>query len=108
MKPPPIIRGPSWHKEMEEAVYPRVMDVNKGDTPCVRDFMSPTAMTFGGGGAGGGTTVAGWSEKRENEVREWERKGGLKRGLGRFFGGGRERGMDASGVVGGRRSVAAR
>ena len=28
--PPPMIRGPSYHKEVEAGVYPRPMEVNKG------------------------------------------------------------------------------
>ena len=85
-KPPPMIRGPSWQKEIEAAVYPRPMDVNKGD-----------AVEVTRSGAGG----EGLSPQRE--MGEWERKGGLKGRVGRIFGGREARVVHTSG-----RTVAAR
>lgn len=75
-QPPPIIRGPSYQKEVETGIYPRPMDVNRDvnlyanvlDAPGVTVLESP---------------VKG---KRFDEVGEWERKGGAKGRLGRMFG----------------------
>ena len=74
--PPPIIRGPSYQKEVETGIYPRPMEVNRDanlyanvlNTPGVTVLESPKKgkkMEFGG---------------------DWERKGGAKGRLGRMFG----------------------
>lgn len=81
-----MIRGPSWQKEIESAVYPRPMDVNKGPLEVryengmyIHDIVSPN-----------GTLLEGM---------KGERKGGLKGRVGRMFGG---RGVDGGG---GRRTM---
>ncbi|KAL6718691.1 hypothetical protein ACLMJK_002925 [Lecanora helva] len=74
--PPPMIRGPSWQKELETAVYPRPMDVNKGGAgePAVREVISPEVVML--------------DRDRVTSPRpDMEKKGGLKGRVGRIFGG---------------------
>lgn len=124
--PPPMIRGPSYQKELEEAVYPRPMDVNKGGVVDVsksgmynnaQEVTTPSTTLLEGlsplsprspkknkkmrhanttGAMGTGFGVA------ETPAGEWERKGGLRGRVGRMFGGGNARVVDHT-----RRAVAA-
>ena len=73
--PPPMIRGPSYQKEVEMGVYPRPMDVNKGVVR-VQEVTTPNV-----------TLVGGLSPTKGDE-----RKGGLKGRVGRIF---RAKGMEA-------------
>lgn len=74
--PPPIIRGPSYQKEVESGIYPRPMEVNSDanmyanvlNTPGVTVLESPKRL------------------KKMEEGGEWERKSGAKGRLGRMFG----------------------
>lgn len=75
-KQPPMIRGPSYQKEVETGIYPRPMDVNRDANMYANVLNSP------------GVTVleSPKKAKRVEEVGEWERKGGAKGRLGRMFG----------------------
>lgn len=88
-KPPPMIRGPSYQKEVEMGVYPRPMDVNKG-AMSVQEVTTPSV-----------TLLEGLSPTKKGPG-EWERKGGLKGRVGRMFGG-----KEARVAEGGRRSAVA-
>lgn len=46
--PPPMIRGPSYQKEVETGVYPRAMEVNKGKV-FVHEITSPTVTILDDG-----------------------------------------------------------
>lgn len=88
-QPPPIIRGPSWHKEIEAGVYPRPMDTSKGPVEVryengmfVHDVTTPGAMWVEG---------ASPTKKRSGD-------GGLKGRVGRMFGGRETRGLDGGGA----------
>ena len=112
-KPPPIIRGPSWQKELETAVYPRPMDVNDGGVyprlmevntvragtamPNTHEVTSPTVTVLSGNNMSISSTTKG----------EWEKKGGFLKGrMGRIFGGREAKVIPVE--SGRRRTVAAR
>ena len=73
---PPMIRGPSYQKEVEMGVYPRPMDVSR-DANTYENVLKPP-----------GVTVLECPEKgkKMEVIGEWERKGGAKGRLGRIFG----------------------
>ena len=73
---PPMIRGPSYQKEVEEGVYPRPMDVNRDVNTYANVLNTP------------GVTVLESPKKgkKSDEVGEWEKRGGAKGRLGRMFG----------------------
>ena len=75
-QPPLIIRGPSYQKELEEAIYPRPMDVN-GDVNMYANVLNTPGVTV---------LESPKKGKKGEEVGEWERKGGAKGRLGRMFG----------------------
>lgn len=84
-QPPPMIRGPSWHREIEAAVYPRPMEINKGPVEVryengmyIHDVATPSATML---------EASSPTKKRHGDGGEWERKGGLKGRVGRIFGG---------------------
>jgi len=89
--PAPMIRGPSWQREIEAAVYPRPMEVNKGPIEVryengmyIHDVAMPSAMML--------ERLSPTENRGEGGV--WERKGGLKGRVGRIFGGRDARGVD--------------
>lgn len=96
-KPPPtMIRGPSWHKEIEAGVYPRPMDINKGPIEVryengmfIHEVATPSATVL---------EASSPTKKRHGDG------GGLKGRVGRMFGG-RDAGGGARRVV--QRSVTA-
>ena len=75
-QPPPMIRGPSYQKEIETGIFPRPMEVNRDANMYANVLNTP------------GVTVLENSKrgKKTEEVGEWERKGGAKGRLGRMFG----------------------
>ena len=75
-QPPPMIRGPSYQKEVETGIYPRPMDVNRDMNTYANVLNTP------------GVTVLESPKKgrKPEEVGEWEKKGGAKGRLGRMFG----------------------
>ena len=75
-QPPPMIRGPSYQKEIETGSFPRPMEVNRDANMYANVLNTP------------GVTVLENSKKgkKMEEVGEWERKGGAKGRLGRMFG----------------------
>lgn len=75
-QPPPIIRGPSYQKEVETGIYPRPMEVNRDANMYANVLNTP------------GVTVLESPKKgkKTEEGGEWERKGGAKGRLGRMFG----------------------
>ena len=75
-QPPPMIRGPSYQKEVETGIYPRPMDVNRDGNMYANVLDAPGVTVLE-------SPVKG---KRTDEVGEWERKGGAKGRLGRMFG----------------------
>lgn len=96
---PTMIRGPSWHKEIEAAVYPRPMGVNKGPIDVryengmyVHDVVSPSG-TFRTC-----PETPSPTKKRHGEDDHAERKVGLKGRVGRIFGGRDARIVDNGGV----------
>lgn len=74
--PPPMIRGPSYQKEVETGIYPRPMEVNRDANMYANVLNTP------------GVTVLESPKKgkKMEEVGEWEKKGGAKGRLGRLFG----------------------
>ena len=75
-QPPPMIRGPSYQKEVEAGIYPRPMDVNK-DANAYGNVLNPPGVTV---------LESTKKGKKTEEMGEWERKGGAKGRLGRMFG----------------------
>ena len=75
-QPQPMIRGPSYQKEVETGIYPRPMEVNRDANTYANVLNTP------------GVTVLESPKKgkRTEEGGEWERKGGTKGRLGRMFG----------------------
>ena len=74
--PPPMIRGPSYQKEVETGVYPRPMEVNRDANMYANVLNTP------------GVTVLESPKKgkKMEEGGEFERKAGAKGRLGRMFG----------------------
>ena len=98
-----MVRGPSWHKEVEAGMYPRPMEVGHGSNFMNGDYYNVKLVDVGlearngsgdsARGLGFGSnmvspmqspTVGGGHEEHGN----WERKGGLKGRVGRMFGSG--------------------
>lgn len=75
-QPPPMIRGPSYQKEVENGIYPRPMDVNR-DVEMYENVLNTPGVTV---------LESPKKGKKAEEVGEWERKGGAKGRLGRMFG----------------------
>lgn len=75
-QPPPIIRGPSYQKEVDSGIYPRPMDVNR-DVDMYENVLNTPGVTV---------LESPKKGKKAEEVGEWERKGGAKGRLGRMFG----------------------
>ena len=75
-QPPPIIRGPSYQKEVETGIYPRPMDVNR-DIDMYENVLNPPGVTV---------LESPKKGRKTEEVGEWERKGGAKGRFGRMFG----------------------
>ena len=68
--PPPIIRGPSYKKELEVGIYPRRMEVNDG-TCHVNLYEQQKKQNL--------------SAMADKEAGEWERRGGLKGRMGKML-----------------------
>ena len=68
--PPPMIRGPSYQKEVEAAVYPRPMEVNKGLRLGMREVghSSVTKLQRDGGERNGNKGFKGMFGKRRGVV----------------------------------------
>ena len=75
-QPPPIIRGPSYQKEVETGIYPRPMEVNR-DANIYANVLNTPAVTL---------LESPKKGKRMEDGGDWERKGGAKGRLGRMFG----------------------
>ena len=75
-QPPPMIRGPSYQKEIEEGIYPRPMEVNRDANMYSNVLNTPSVTVLESPKKG----------KKTEEAGEWERKGGAKGRLGRIFG----------------------
>lgn len=75
-QPPPMIRGPSYQKEVETGIYPRAMEVNRDNNMYDNILNTP------------GVTVLESPKKgkKMDEGVDWDRKGGAKGRLGRMFG----------------------
>ena len=73
-QPPPMIRGPSYQKEVETAIYPRAMEVNR-DANMYENVLNTPSVT-----------VLESPKKGKRIDDDWERKGGAKGRLGRMFG----------------------
>ena len=76
-QPPPMIRGPSYQKEVEEAIYPRPMEVNRDSNLYANILNTPGVTVLESPKKG---------KKKTEEGRDGERKGGAKGRLGRMFG----------------------
>ncbi|MCJ1450119.1 hypothetical protein MMC28_000448 [Mycoblastus sanguinarius] len=95
---PPIIRGPSYHKEVQTGVYPRPMEVATGVIykQAVEASVYPRPMevapnpTCLNGMAASSVAILGLPENMD--AGQWEKKGGLKGKVGRIFGGGKSQG----------------
>ena len=74
--PPPMIRGPSYQKEVETGIYPRPMEVNR-DANMYANVLNPPGVTV---------LESPKKGKKMEERGEWERKNGAKGRLGRMFG----------------------
>lgn len=75
-QPPPMIRGPSYQKEVEMGIYPRPMEVNRDANMYANVLNTPGVTVLENPKKG----------KKMEEGGEWERKGGAKGRLGRMFG----------------------
>ncbi|KAF6225517.1 hypothetical protein HO133_009517 [Letharia lupina] len=75
-QPPPMIRGPSYQKEVETGIYPRPMEVNRDANMYANVLNTPGVTVLESPNKG----------KKMEEGGEWERKGGAKGRLGRMFG----------------------
>jgi len=85
--PPLVIRGPSYHQELAQGVYPRPMDVNTGvpahgSTPATINSSEVSKVAT----VGSNPNVMLEMPPRRTET-GWERKGGLKGRVGKLFGG---------------------
>ena len=93
--PPPLVRGPSYQKEVEAAVYPRPMDVNKGPAVVVEvgreqegglgtgmvEVGDPSVTVIEGGEREGKRKL-----RRREKVPGWEEVPGWGGGGGGWFG----------------------
>ncbi len=75
-QPPPMIRGPSYQKEVETGIYPRPMEVNRDANMYANVLNTPSVTVLESPKKG----------KKMEEGGEWEKKGGAKGRLGRMFG----------------------
>ena len=75
-QPPPMIRGPSYQKEVETGIYPRPMEVNK-DANIYANVLNTPGVTV---------LESPKKGKKMEDGGDWERKGGAKGRLGRMFG----------------------
>ena len=100
---PPLVRGPSYHEEVEAGMYPRPMDIGKGPHFTNGDYynvklvdVGPEARHDSGAsnkGLGLGSNVVSPMQSPpvgtgHEEHGHWERKGGFKGRMGRMFGSG--------------------
>ena len=101
---PPVVRGPSYHKEMEAGMYPRPMEVGNGPNFMNGDYYDVRLVDVGPEARYGGRTSARGTGGFGSEVvspmqspamgrgseehGNWERKGGFKGKMGRMFGSG--------------------
>ena len=76
VQPPPMIRGPSYQKEVETGIYPRPMEVNRDNNVYANVLNTP------------GVTVLESTKKgkKTEEGGDWEKKARGKGRLGRMFG----------------------
>ena len=79
-QPPPMIRGPSYQKEVETGIYPRPMEVNR-DANIYANVLNTPGVTV---------LESPKKGKKMEDGGDWERKGGAKGSakgrLGRMFG----------------------
>lgn len=101
---PPVVRGPSYHKEMEAGMYPRPMEVSNGSNLVNGDYYNVKLVDVGpetrhpGGpsskAAGSGGELARQMQStltrsgREEQHGHLEKRGGIKGKMGRLFGSG--------------------
>ena len=75
-QPPPMIRGPSYQKEVENGIYPRPMEVNR-DANIYANVLNTPGVTV---------LESPKKGKKMEDGGDWEKKGGAKGRLGRMFG----------------------